>query len=42
MTTLKSNDSGLLLVKMKDNSIKNSTPEDLVIVLDGINDPGNL
>ena len=42
MTTLKSNDSGLLLVKMKDNNIKKTSPDDLVIVLDGINDPGNL
>lgn len=41
ITTLSSNDSGLLLVKMRANISPKINREELVLVLDRINDPGN-
>ncbi len=42
MTTLTSNDAGILLVKMLDNRVSKIKKDELVLVLDRINDPGNL
>ena len=43
ISSLTSNDSGLLLVKMRKNSLPIDIKDgDLVLVLDSINDPGNL
>ena len=42
LTTLISNDSWLLLVKMRPQVLPKCAGNELVLVLDGINDPGNL
>ncbi len=42
ITTLNTNDSGVLLVKMKSNTLPKIQKNELVLVLDCINDPGNL
>lgn len=42
MTTLTSNDVGILLVKMLDHRVSKIKKDELVLVLDRINDPGNL
>ncbi len=42
ITTLSSNDSGLLLIKMKPPIIPKIKKDELVLILDRINDPGNL
>ena len=42
MTTLMSNDSGILVVKMRPNSKPDRIQDELVLMLDGINDPWNL
>jgi tRNA G18 (ribose-2'-O)-methylase SpoU len=39
MTTLMSNDSGILVVKMRPNSKPDRIQDELVLMLDGINDP---
>ncbi len=42
ITTLTSNDSGILLVKMRSNTAPKIKRDELVLILDKINDPGNL
>lgn len=42
ITTLKTNDTGILLVKMRDHILPQIWTNELVLVLDAINDPGNL
>lgn len=42
ISTLNSNDSGVLLVKMRANLLPKIQKNELVLVLDSINDPGNL
>ncbi len=42
MTTLSSNDAWILLVKMRSNVFKKTDENELILILDSINDPGNL
>ena len=42
ISSLSSNDTGILIVKMRDQSLPKIQKNDLVLVLDTINDPGNL
>lgn len=42
MSTLNSNDSGIIVVKMRTNTLPKIDTKELIIVLDSINDPGNL
>lgn len=42
MSTLNANDTWIILVKMKSNTLSKIRNDELIIVLDSINDPGNL
>ncbi|NRH20706.1 RNA methyltransferase [Candidatus Gracilibacteria bacterium] len=42
ITTLNTNDSGILLIKMRENKLPKIQKNELILVLDTINDPGNL
>ncbi len=42
MTTLMSNDAGMLIVEMRPNILPEILQDELVLILDGISDPGNL
>lgn len=42
ITTLKSNDAGVLVVRIPNREVSILGKDELVLVLDSINDPGNL